>query len=192
MDNISILNKIRDLKILVLNPDSETTDSLVLQLTRIGCSVRCLWPLPKKLDFDVDVIFHGVFQDSCHAQLKNLVSSCGDEVTLISIIEYESPTVLSQILDIGSHGVILLPLISHNVFPQLVMARKNSHEIARRSKDVNKLNQKISSMSRINKAKIKIMARFGLTEEEAHKYLSRIAMETRKSLVEVSEQILVD
>ncbi|MGS9723193.1 transcriptional antitermination factor AmiR, partial [Pseudomonas aeruginosa] len=51
----SLLGSLRELQVLVLNPPGEVSDALVLQLIRIGCSVRQCWPPPEAFDVPVDV-----------------------------------------------------------------------------------------------------------------------------------------
>ena len=46
----SLLGSLRELQVLVLNPPGEVSDALVLQLIRIGCSVRQCWPPPEAFD----------------------------------------------------------------------------------------------------------------------------------------------
>ncbi|MGP5310814.1 ANTAR domain-containing response regulator [Vreelandella alkaliphila] len=190
MSNSSILGKLRDLQVLVLNPEGEVSDSLVLQLIRIGCPVRHLWPLPETLDFPVDIIFSGVFQDSSHARLKKIIRDSTDAVTLIFIVEYASPSTLSQLLEIESHGVVTVPLKSHDVLPSLVVARRNSEDLLKSRKEINKAHNKLSSMSLLNKAKVILMKNTPMTEEEAHQFLSKSAMEERKSIAEIAEMII--
>lgn len=62
----AILNTLRDLQVLVINPPGDISDALVLQLIRIGCSVRQFWPPPEKCEVTVDVIFTGIFQSRHH------------------------------------------------------------------------------------------------------------------------------
>ncbi|MGP5019843.1 ANTAR domain-containing protein [Vreelandella alkaliphila] len=149
-----------------------------------------LWPLPETLDFPVDIIFSGVFQDSSHARLKKIIRDSTDAVTLIFIVEYASPSTLSQLLEIESHGVVTVPLKSHDVLPSLVVARRNSEDLLKSRKEINKAHNKLSSMSLLNKAKVILMKNTPMTEEEAHQFLSKSAMEERKSIAEIAEIII--
>jgi AmiR/NasT family two-component response regulator len=190
MKESSILYRLRDLQVIVLHPEGEVNDSLILQLIRIGCNVRHLWPPPDKINFDADVVFAGISQDRFYSKIKKLSDSFSDDVTIISVIEYESPTIISQMLEIRSHGVIALPINSNSILPSLVVARHNSENIKKCKKSVDKLNSKLMSSNLISKAKIKLMKIYNIGEEEAHRKMTKKSMEERKTLIKVSEEIL--
>lgn len=190
MKESSILYSLRDLKVLVMYPEGEVNDSLLLQLIRIGCNVRHLWPPHEKTSFEVDVVFSVISQDRFYSKIKNLSKRLSNEVTFIAVIEYESPTVISQILEIGAHGVISLPIKSNTILPSLVLARNNSETIKKHNRSIKKLEEKLSLTNVVNKAKVFLMKKFNIEEEEAHRYLTKKSMEERKSLIKTSEEIL--
>ncbi|SIN61300.1 ANTAR domain-containing response regulator [Vreelandella aquamarina] len=190
MKESPILHSLRDLQVLVMYPEGEVNDSLLLQLIRIGCNVRHLWPPPEKISFEVDVVFSAIPQDRFYSKIKNLSKGFSNEVTFITIIEYESPTVISQMLEIGAHGVISLPINSNTILPNLVLARNNSEIIKKHNRSIKKLEEKLALTNVVNKAKILLMQKFNIEEEEAHRHLTKKSMEERKSLIKTSEEIL--
>ena len=84
MSASSILNTLRELQVMVLNPPGEVSDSLVLQLIRIGCSVRQCWPPPKRFELAMDVIFTGIFQNRHHEEISALISASAPSTTVVS------------------------------------------------------------------------------------------------------------
>ncbi|MCF3995289.1 transcriptional antitermination factor AmiR, partial [Pseudomonas aeruginosa] len=106
----SLLGSLRELQVLVLNPPGEVSDALVLQLIRIGCSVRQCWPPPEAFDVPVDVVFTSIFQNRHHDEIAALLAAGTPRTTLVALVEYESPAVLSQIIELECHGVITQPL----------------------------------------------------------------------------------
>ena len=54
----------------------------------------------------------------------------------------------------------------------------------------NKLMQKIEEIKLINRAKAILIKTFGMSEDEAHRYMERQAMDLRKTKVYVAEKIL--
>ncbi|MFX5941521.1 transcriptional antitermination factor AmiR, partial [Acinetobacter baumannii] len=70
----SLLGSLRELQVLVLNPPGEVSDALVLQLIRIGCSVRQCWPPPEAFDVPVDVVFTSIFQNRHHDEIAALLA----------------------------------------------------------------------------------------------------------------------
>ncbi|KTC36803.1 aliphatic amidase regulator, partial [Pseudomonas sp. ABAC61] len=125
----SILGSLRELQVMVLNPPGALSDALVLQLIRIGCSVRQIWPPPRQFEVAVDVIFTGIFQNHHHEQISALISTGSPRTTVVALVEYESPAVLSQIIELECHGVIIQLLDAHKILPALVAARRVSEEL---------------------------------------------------------------
>ncbi|MBI6921098.1 MULTISPECIES: ANTAR domain-containing response regulator [Pseudomonas] len=190
MSTSNILNTLRELHVGIVCPPSEITDALVLQLMRIGCSVKQHWPPPKAFDTHTDLVFCGVFEGRHHGELGKLLAQGGVRLTAVALVEYESPTILSQILELGCHGVIVLPLDSHKVLPALVCARSNSEAHARLMQKNAQLQERLEHQADINKAKVLLMAAQGWQEPEAHAYLSKEAMKQRLSMLEMARKTL--
>ena len=165
----SLLGSLRELQVLVLNPPGEVSDALVLQLIRIGCSVRQCWPPPEAFDVPVDVVFTSIFQNRHH-----------DEIA----------AVLSQIIELECHGVITQPLDAHRVLPVPVSARRISEEMAKLKQKTEQLQERIAGQARINQAKALLMQRHGWDEREAHQYLSREAMKRREPILKIAQELL--
>ena len=71
---------------------------------------------------------------------------------------------------------------------------KKQEEPGERREGSNKYNEQKTSKRRLetlNKAKEIVMNRFHMTEAEAHRYIQKRAMDSRKGIVEVSEMIIV-
>lgn len=186
----SLLGSLRELQVLVLNPPGEVSDALVLQLIRIGCSVRQCWPPPEAFDVPVDVVFTSIFQNRHHDEIAALLAAGTPRTTLVALVEYESPAVLSQIIELECHGVITQPLDAHRVLPVLVSARRISEEMAKLKQKTEQLQERIAGQARINQAKALLMQRHGWDEREAHQYLSREAMKRREPILKIAQELL--
>ncbi|HBP5566647.1 ANTAR domain-containing response regulator [Pseudomonas aeruginosa] len=190
MSASSLLGSLRELQVLVLHPPGEVSDALVLQLIRIGCSVRQCWPPPEAFEVPVDVVFSGIFQNRHHDQLASLLAAGDPRITLVALVEYESPAVLSQIIELECHGVITQPLDAHRVLPVLVSARRVSEALARLQQKNAQLQERIAGQARIGQAKALLMQRHGWGEREAHLYLSREAMKRREPILKIAQELL--
>ncbi|HCF5915603.1 TPA: ANTAR domain-containing protein [Pseudomonas aeruginosa] len=188
----SLLGSLRELQVLVLNPPGEVSDALVLQLIRIGCSVRQCWPPPEAFDVPVDVVFTSIFQNRHHDEIAALLAAGTPRTTLVALVEYESPAVLSQIIELECHGVITQPLDAHRVLPVLVSARRISEEMAKLKQKTEQLQERIAGQAPINQAKALLMQRHGWDEREAHQYLSREAMKRREPILKIARELLGD
>lgn len=186
----SILGSLRELQVMVLNPPGALSDALVLQLIRIGCSVRQIWPPPKHFDAPVDVIFTGIFQNHHHEQISALVGSGSPRTTVVALVEYESPAVLSQIIELECHGVILQLLDAHKILPALVAARRVSEELFKLKQKHAQLQERLASQVDINRAKVLLMQLHGWEEGQAHGFLCQEAMKSREPILKVAQDLL--
>jgi AmiR/NasT family two-component response regulator len=175
---------------MLLNPPGEVSDALVLQLIRIGCSVRQCWPPPERFDLHVDVVFTGIFQNRHHDEISTLVTSAYPRPTIVALVEYESPAVLSQIIELECHGVIIHPLDAHRILPALVSARRVSEELKKLKQKNEQLQQRLLGQADINKAKLFLMRTHGWEESEAHAFLSQDAMNSRRTLLETAQDVI--
>ncbi|RON67171.1 ANTAR domain-containing response regulator [Pseudomonas fluorescens] len=190
MSTSSILDTLRNSEIMVINPPGDVSDSLVLKLIHIGCSVRHFWPPPKRFDRPIDLVFTGIFQNYYHEQISGLIATSEMRITVVALVEYESPAILSQIIELSCHGVIVQPLGRHMVLPVLVSARRNSEEIARLKQKNTLLLERLGNLADINQAKLLLMTEHGWVEEQAHSFLSREAMKCRKTILAIAREIV--
>ncbi|CAM4034641.1 ANTAR domain-containing response regulator [Ectopseudomonas alcaliphila] len=190
MSASSILGTLRELQVMVLNPPGDVSDALVLQLIRIGCSVRQCWPPPEQFDVHVDVIFTGIFQNRHHEEISGLITASHSRTTVVALVEYESPAVLSQIIELECHGVIIQPLDARRILPALVSARRVSEELAKLKQKNEQLQERLTSQVDINKAKVLLMKLHNWEESEAHSFLSHEAMKSREPILKVAQGVL--
>lgn len=190
MNAATILGSLRELQVMVLSPPCEVTDTLMLQLIRIGCSVRNCWPPPIQFDVAVDVIFTGIFQNRHHEEISTLVTTSPVGTTVVALVEYESPAVLSQIIELECHGVIILPLDAHRILPALVSARRISVEMQRLKHRCKQMQERLDQQTNISRAKLVLMKRHDWGEEQAHAWLSQEAMKQRESILKVAQDVV--
>jgi response regulator NasT len=84
----------------------------------------------------------------------------------------------------GVMGFLLKPLRPAELAPALDLA-------VARFKEARQLKQSLEGRKVIERAKGTLMARLGLTEEEAFRRLRRAAMDSRRSMVDIAKALLV-
>ena len=84
----------------------------------------------------------------------------------------------------GVMGFLLKPLRPAELAPALDLA-------VARFKEARQLKQTLEGRKVIERAKGTLMARFGLTEEEAFRRLRRAAMDSRRPMVDIAKALLV-
>jgi response regulator NasT len=95
-----------------------------------------------------------------------------------------APDLVARAREAGVMAYLLKPLRPAELAPALDLA------IAR-YREAQKLRQTLEGRKIIERAKGTLMARLGLTEEEAFRRLRRAAMDSRRTMVEVARALLV-
>jgi len=109
---------------------------------------------------------------------------------VIGVVEYENPSILQLVLEIGAHAVIERPVRPFGLLTQLAIARSLWLQQQGAGQRVQKLERKLAGMQRIQRARLILMASQGMTEEEAYQTLRRQAMSKRISLEDMAAAII--
>lgn len=186
---IEILRDLRGLRIEVMHPPDAEGISLVEHLRRIGCVTTTVWPLPDEVAAGSDIVVLAVEHDS-REPLRRLFRGQDRQPTVIGVVEYENPSILQLVLEIGAHAVIERPVRPFGLLTQLAIARSLWLQQQGAGQRVQKLERKLAGMQRIQRARLILMASQGMTEEEAYETLRRQAMSKRMSLEDMASAII--
>lgn len=187
---IQILRDLRGLRIEVMHPPDADGISLVEHLRRIGCVPTTIWPLPDEVAAISDIVVLAVDHDS-RDPLRRLFRGQGREKpTVIGIVEYENPSILQLVLEIGAHAVIERPVRPFGLLTQLAIARSLWLQQQGIGQRVQKLERKLAGMQKVQRARLILMASEAMTEEEAYQTIRRQAMSMRMSLEDTAAAII--
>ena len=186
---IEILRDLRGLRIEVMHPPDAEGISLVEHLRRIGCVTTTVWPLPDEVAAGSDIVVLAVEHDS-REPLRRLFRGQDRQPTVIGVVEYENPSILQLVLEIGAHAVIERPVRPFGLLTQLAIARSLWLRQQGAGQRMQKLERKLAGMQRIQRARLILMASQGMTEEEAYQTLRRQAMSKRMSLEDMASAII--
>lgn len=182
------LTELRELKVIVMHPDDGDGRLLTQQLQRIGCQVQTIWPPVQGLPDGADVVFLAVRPDNLHVRLGWVL---GDRApTIIAIVNYENPTVVSAVLELNVQAVLPLPIRSFGLLSTLVVARKTHKELRQQQQRIGKLQTKLLGHRRVAQAKAILMHLHQVSENEAYDLLREQAMNKRSSIEETSDAIV--
>lgn len=185
-----LIRNLRNLNVLVLHPRDSDADDLIQQLNRIGCNVETMWPPPETLPGSVDVVFVEI-KEAIPPALARLLSPRPEQrPTLIGIIAYENPSVLSGILDMDVQAVIPKPLRAFGVMSSMLMARRIWERQHEALKNEEKLRQKLEHVQIITEAKFILMRHHGIGEDEAYRIIRSHAMTRRSTTVDIANAII--
>ena len=149
----------------------------------VGESVRCVDTLAliRRASPDVVVCAAGL-PDGDGVQVAAQVTQADCPVVLFT--SHTDEPLVDRARAAGVMGFLLKPLRPAELAPALDLA-------VARFKETRQLKQALERRKVIERAKGTLMARFGLTEEEAFRRLRRAAMDSRRPMVEMAKALLV-
>jgi AmiR/NasT family two-component response regulator len=171
----------------MLHPADRDGEELVRQLKRIGCRVDVVWPPPKEIEGDPDVVY---FLVDSHGATKPEWRAAELRAALIAVIDFENPTTLKDLIDCNAHGVLVRPLRPAGVLSTLVLAMANQSYEARLLTKVAKLEETLKSRREIEKATRIIMDLRGLSEPKAYEFIRQQATTKRVSTAKMAASII--
>lgn len=185
-----MINDLRSLNVLVLHRLDADCDDLVQQISRIGCNVETVWPLPETLPANVDVVFIEIKESVSASMQKLFQDGTMTRPTLIGIIGYENPSVLLGLLDLNVQTVLSKPLRAFGVMSSILMARRIWRQRREDLANLEKMRMKMENIQIITDAKLILMRHHGISESEAYKVIRTHAMSRRTSTKEIANAII--
>ena len=187
---IEILKDLRKLRVLVVHPNDEQGCDICQHIERIGCHVRMVWPCPKQIKSNTDVIFLQTLQDHPFTEKPVWLSNDKNKPTIIAIVDYENPTVLQTVYDLGAHAIISTPVRPFGLLANLVTARIHWRKELVLGSRVQKLETKIRNIHAVEHA-IAILERANsISREQAYEFIRTKAMKRRLTTEEIAQEIV--
>jgi AmiR/NasT family two-component response regulator len=150
----------------------------------VGEAVRCAdaVPLIKRASPDVSIFAVGLPDgDGIDAAADATASS---DCPVVLFTSHTGAELVTRAREAGVMAYLVKPLRAAELAPALDLA------IARFAEN-RQLRQTLEGRKYIERAKGALMARFGLTEDEAFRRLRRAAMDRRKPMVDIAKALLV-
>lgn len=184
------LSDLNGLQVAVMLPPSAETHLLVQHLQRIGCEPSILWPIPETLPSHIDVVIITVEPE--YRLNMSLLSVSLNELSppFIAIVEYEDPSTMQLILEMRTAAVIERPIKPFGLLTNLMIARENWQQRVNSAVErENIANQKLS-LSKIQLAELLLVHKRKVHQADSYRTLQKMAMNTRRSLEQVAEEII--
>jgi len=109
----------------------------------------------------------------------------------IVLTAYNDQELVQKATDAGAFAYLIKPFKPQDLPPAIEVAVSRFRQTQALHKQVKELNQRLEARRVIEKAKGVLMRRQGISEEEAYKRIRQRSMETRRSMREVAEAILM-
>ncbi|MBB3971610.1 ANTAR domain-containing response regulator [Hansschlegelia beijingensis] len=187
---LKALRDIRNVRVVVFHPKDRECDELVAQLRRIGCQVEAIWPPREEVLPLAEVVFMLFRQDGFTHVLLKALAERGPDVTLVGIVEFESPAVIEAVARAGVSAIITKPIRAFGLLTSMVVAQTLSTREKSLLDRVRKLEDKLNGFRRLEKAKSILMTRRGWSEKEAYEAIRSRAMSARVAMDVVCSTII--
>lgn len=184
------LKDLRDLSLIVVHPPDHDGRAIMEQLNRIGCRSDLIWPPRKTMPEGVDVVFAGVFFETREELSQMLRRSGKQRPAIIGVADYENPIMLEFVLEIGAVAVLSKPARSFGILTTLTLARSNWQRLRQAESQVEKLERRLLSQRKVEKAKAILMEMHKLSEKNAYKIIRDRAMTKRIAVEDIAEAII--
>jgi AmiR/NasT family two-component response regulator len=183
----SLIQSLRNTRVLVVHPRDRDGDELARQLKRIGCRVDIVWPPPPSVPPEPDVIYFLLDPDQPSGRSWR---NADLPAALIAVIDFENPTILKELLDSNAHGVLVRPIKPAGVLSTLVLALSNRSYVTRLLGKVAKLEDTLKARREIEKATRILMTLRNIPEREAYEFIRRQASAKRITTAAVATSII--
>lgn len=114
-----------------------------------------------------------------------------DICAVLLLTAYSQKELVSKAAEYGVHGYLVKPIKHSDLLPSMsvAMARFQELRVLRRRNE--ELATRLEVRKVMEKAKGILMKKFGITEDEAHRRILKASMDSRKSIKEVSDAIIL-
>ncbi len=184
------LKSLKGLPVLVLHPADADGRTLIDHLRRIGCHAEAAWPIPREIPANIGVVFLSVDHEH-RTEISRLAKSLdGIPPAIIAIVDYEIPSTLELLFDLGALAAMDRPIRPFGVLTNLLLARGLWQERLDQQKRIHKLERRVSSMQKIQKAKAILMSIHQISEDAAYETIRQQAMSKRVSMDDIAASII--
>jgi len=187
MSGEALIRELRKLRVCVIHPLDTDCDELVRHLKRIGCGVHTVWPIPDCWPEQTDIVFC-LFAGQLALDVSAL--KVERDGTLIGIVDYESPTVVRQLLEADVQAVITKPIRPFGILSTLTVARSRYQFERRQDRKIAKLEETLRSRRVVNNAVQYLSAERSISEEQAYQCIRRWSLESHLSMTKVADLVL--
>jgi AmiR/NasT family two-component response regulator len=176
------------LDIAVITDDTSPSERLIRELQRSRARVQHIWPPPDLIPASFDVVYCDLLGD-LPQRLPWLPGE--PDATLIAIIATAQPLDLKLLHNCAVDAVVCQPVTPQAVRASLHVGRTHFLYQKRLQKRIDKLDDTLRTMRKVDRAKAIIMQSQKISEDEAYHFLRRQAMR-RQVTIAVLANVVVD
>lgn len=177
----------RDLRIAVITSRDDQGDQLIRELQRTRAEVQHIWPMPDRIPSDYDLVYCDMVAD-LPSRLDGLPGM--PKFALVVVLSNATQVDPKTLENCVAHAVVQMPVTNQAVISSLVVARSHFLYEQRLRKRISQLDENLLAARNIERAKMILMEKMGLNEEEAYAQLRRQAMERRITVSALASAII--
>jgi AmiR/NasT family two-component response regulator len=183
-----LLRELRSLDVVVFHPDDPDGQELIAQVKRIGCNVKAFWPPTDRLPAGTGLVFFALRPEALSQEPA--WARRDDAPPVIAVVSYENPTMIEAVLRLQVAGIVAAPVKSFGLLTNIVVALGHAEREQERVKYVEKLEQRLSGLRKVAKAKTILMQTRNVSEDEAYRLIREQAMTKRVTTEEIADAII--
>lgn len=183
----ALFRSLRELSIVVIHPEDEDGRTLRDHLKRIGCRTRLVWPSPRQLPEDTDVVF---FLLTGESESGPAWLDGPTRAVPIAVLAYENPVMLEALSEANAYGIVTKPVRPFGILANLFLARSLFKYQERLHSRIAKLDETLKGRRAIERATKLLSERHNVSEDEAYGMLRREAMRKQFSVTSMAEAVV--
>ncbi|MBJ7221267.1 MULTISPECIES: ANTAR domain-containing response regulator [unclassified Brenneria] len=186
----SLLGMFKGVKVCVLHPECREYQRLAEPLMQMGCCVSRVWPLSEEIPAETAVVV-ALAEPRWHSTLETLAAQLHARgIILMALAKVRDATVLPLLLSLQPASILSFPPQPVALVAQLMMVlHAHRRETALRH-ELNKLQARFFLQNKLNRAKLILMNRYGLSESAAHRFILSDSMNRRCSLEHTADKVI--
>jgi AmiR/NasT family two-component response regulator len=177
----------KGLRVVLFSPKDADGETVSDHLRRIGCTVEAFWPPLPEIPENTDLIFLAVGPESHEIDFPWLEQK---RPPIISIITFENPTIIDEVIRIGVMGIITTPIRASGLLSTIVIALCHAKRYDGNASRILRLEEKITHLRQLSEAKNILMKMHNVPEIEAYEILRSQAMSQRSTIEAIAEDII--
>jgi AmiR/NasT family two-component response regulator len=185
----AIIRDLRSLRVLLLHPRDQEAESLLQHLNRIGCRAQTLWPPPREIPRDIDMVFLAV-RPVVEDKIEFDWNSDDPPAVLIAIVDYENPVIVEKLLSLKAQAAIGLPLRPFGILANMLISLTNHRREGRLRHRAARLEAKLRARRDIDRAKAILRATHQVSEQRAYEIIREQAMNKRTTIEAIASAII--
>jgi two-component system, response regulator PdtaR len=109
---------------------------------------------------------------------------------ILILTAYSQRELVEEAADAGAMGYLVKPFQKQDLLPAIEIAKGRYQQLAALADEVGDLTERLEVRKTMDRAKGVLMDRYGMTEQDAFRFIQQASMDRRLSMREVAEAIL--